>query len=80
LRPDNAAFPDLSRREAWVLGPLLAALVVLGVYPKPLLDLITPSVTTTLTGVGHHDPVPPLQQQLTTSPSTVVPTPAGGAP
>lgn len=38
------AFPDLRPAEWAVLGLLLAAVVVIGVYPRFLLDLIEPSV------------------------------------
>jgi NADH-quinone oxidoreductase subunit M len=41
---DNAAMPDMNRRELLVLAPLLAAIVFLGVYPKPVLDRIEPAV------------------------------------
>ena len=50
-------FPDLSRREILVLAPLVALIVGLGVYPKPVLDVITPSVNATMTEVGLSDPV-----------------------
>ncbi len=39
-----AAIPDLNWREGLVLAPLIALIVLLGVYPKPVLDRITPSV------------------------------------
>jgi len=42
---ENAAVRDLSWREVAVVAPLIALIVVLGVYPKPVLDRITPSVT-----------------------------------
>jgi NADH-quinone oxidoreductase subunit M len=44
--PDDAnrTFPDLTMRERAVIAPLLLLIVVLGVYPKPLLDRIEPSV------------------------------------
>jgi len=42
------AVSDLSFREQSVLFPLVGALLFLGVYPKPLLDLIRPSVQTLL--------------------------------
>ena len=48
---------DLNRRELVVLAPLVALVVLLGVYPKPVLDVITPSVGATLTSVGVADPV-----------------------
>ncbi|WP_305094724.1 NADH-quinone oxidoreductase subunit M [Prescottella sp. R16] len=49
---------DLRRRELLVVAPLLALLIGIGVYPKPLLDIVTPAVTTTLTTIGAVDPAP----------------------
>jgi NADH-quinone oxidoreductase subunit M len=40
----NRLLPDLTSREAWVIGPMLVLIVLLGVYPKPVLDRIRPSV------------------------------------
>ena len=40
----NASVRDLSWREGAVVAPLIVLIVVLGVYPKPVLDRITPSV------------------------------------
>ena len=41
---DNAEVTDLTWRERGVLAPLLAIMVILGVYPKLVLDRILPSV------------------------------------
>jgi NADH-quinone oxidoreductase subunit M len=41
---ENGAIPDLSAREWVVLGPLVAAIVVLGMFPRPVLDRVEPSV------------------------------------
>jgi NADH-quinone oxidoreductase subunit M len=49
---------DLSFREAWVIAPVMAVIVVLGVYPKPLLDAINPAVHSSFTKVRSHDPAP----------------------
>ncbi|MFP5019721.1 NADH-quinone oxidoreductase subunit M [Pseudonocardia phyllosphaerae] len=54
----RTGFPDLSAREIGVLAPLIVAILVLGFYPAPLLDLIDPSVTATMHEVGLADPVP----------------------
>ena len=35
-----SALPDLDGRERWVLAPLAAAMVVFGVFPRPLVDVI----------------------------------------
>jgi NADH-quinone oxidoreductase subunit M len=40
----NAEISDASTKERWVLVPVIALIVVLGVFPKPFLDRITPSV------------------------------------
>ncbi|GAS85911.1 NADH-quinone oxidoreductase subunit M [Mycolicibacterium brisbanense] len=49
---------DLVPRELAVVAPLLALLLVLGIYPKPALDVINPAVHHTLTTIGQTDPVP----------------------
>ena len=51
---DNATMPDLSWREGLVMAPLLALIVFLGVYPKPMLDRIEPSVTRLVDHIEHH--------------------------
>ncbi|GGM52532.1 NADH-quinone oxidoreductase subunit M [Longimycelium tulufanense] len=55
--PARAEVPDLSKRELVVLAPLVVAVLGLGVYPKPLLDVVTPSVGATMTEAGVTDPV-----------------------
>ncbi|MGB3355314.1 MAG: NADH-quinone oxidoreductase subunit M [Mycobacterium sp.] len=49
---------DLVPRELVVVAPLIALLLVLGVYPKPALDVINPAVTYTLTTIDQPDPAP----------------------
>ncbi|GAA4596183.1 NADH-quinone oxidoreductase subunit M [Actinoplanes octamycinicus] len=49
---------DLSLREKFVVAPLIALLLVLGFYPKPVTDVINPAVQATLQDVGTQDPVP----------------------
>ena len=41
---DNATMADMNFRERAVMLPLIAMIVFLGVYPKPVLDRINPSV------------------------------------
>jgi NADH-quinone oxidoreductase subunit M len=41
---DNKSFPDLKLSEKLVMVPLLGLIIFLGVYPKPVLDRIEPSV------------------------------------
>jgi NADH-quinone oxidoreductase subunit M len=49
---------DLNLREAWVIAPVIAVIVALGIYPKPLLDVINPAVHSSFTDVRPHDPAP----------------------
>jgi len=52
------AIPDLSLRERWVVGPLIALMLVLGFYPAPALDLVREPAAVTLTQVGVADVTP----------------------
>jgi NADH-quinone oxidoreductase subunit M len=56
--PEGETPPDLSMREKWVVAPIIAAFLVLGFFPKPVLDLVNPAVETTLQIVGVTDPAP----------------------
>jgi len=49
---------DLRPRELFVVVPLIAILIALGVYPKPALSIIDPAVGHTLTTIDQHDPAP----------------------
>ncbi len=49
---------DLSLREKLVVAPIIASFVLLGFYPKPVLDLVNPAVDRTLQFVGVTDPAP----------------------
>ncbi|TAM93300.1 MAG: NADH-quinone oxidoreductase subunit M, partial [Jatrophihabitans sp.] len=53
-------FRDLNPREVLAVAPLLALILFLGIYPKPVLDVINPAVKATLSDVHQTDPVPPL--------------------
>src|SRR3954469_4934714 len=64
VREGVADFRDLGRREAWVIAPVMVVIVALGVYPKPLLDVINPSVKTTIAPVRSHDPNPSVPVSL----------------
>ena len=57
-RVDTPRVPDLGRREVGVLAPLVLALLVLGFYPQPALDVINPTVQDTLVHVGVEEPHP----------------------
>ena len=55
LNPSLAVRPDLSARERWVIGPLVAAIVVLGLYPAPALDLVREPAVQTVADLGIDD-------------------------
>jgi NADH-quinone oxidoreductase subunit M len=59
---DNARLRDLIPRELAVVTPLIALLLVLGVYPKVALDVINPAVGHTLTTIDQPDPTPKLAE------------------
>jgi NADH-quinone oxidoreductase subunit M len=56
-KPENEGLPDLSRRELAILVPIIAAILWIGVYPKPILDRIEPSVEQFVTQV-ERGPAP----------------------
>ena len=58
VNDDTRGFRDLGAREAWVAAPVLAVILALGFYPKPLLDVITPTVNRTLVALDQRDPAP----------------------
>ena len=55
-RTATRLLPDMKSREAWVMAPLLAVIIAMGFFPKPLLDVIDPAVTRTMSEVGMTDP------------------------
>jgi NADH-quinone oxidoreductase subunit M len=58
LSSAHAAMKDLSVREVAALAPLIALMIFLGFYPKPVTDIINPAVKATMQDVGAHDPAP----------------------
>ncbi|MEU1781286.1 NADH-quinone oxidoreductase subunit M [Streptomyces abikoensis] len=50
--------PDLRARELAVVAPLIALLLFLGVYPKPVTQLLDPAVAHTMSQVHKSDPQP----------------------
>ncbi len=71
----NRGFPELKWREAALLLPFVAAIVFTGVYPKPMLDRIEPSVKTLLIHVqdktGYRAPQPASEPTGETTGETV---------
>jgi NADH-quinone oxidoreductase subunit M len=60
----EAGFKEITWKESAYMAPLVAAIVVLGVFPSPLLSRITPSVDLLVNHVVTvgHAPVPPIGQ------------------
>ncbi|MEW2435121.1 NADH-quinone oxidoreductase subunit M [Streptomyces caniferus] len=61
VKPEVRSMPDLRVRELVVVAPLVVLLLFLGVYPKPLTDLVNPAVDHTLSVVDKKDPKPTVQ-------------------
>ncbi|HEY5878798.1 MAG TPA: NADH-quinone oxidoreductase subunit M, partial [Nakamurella sp.] len=60
----KALFGDLTPREITVLTPLVLLVILLGVYPQPVLDVINPTAERTMVDVGYTDPVPAIDAPL----------------
>ena len=58
VAPSVEGSSDLSLREKWVIAPVVAVILFLGFYPRPILDVINPAVTATLQQTGNTDPAP----------------------
>jgi NADH-quinone oxidoreductase subunit M len=50
--PENETTVDLNLREIGVLAPIVVLIVAIGLYPKPLFDLVQPSVDRVLAEAG----------------------------
>lgn len=61
VKPEVSAMPDLRVRELAVVVPLIALLIFLGVYPKPLTDVVNPAVKQTMSDVHKKDPRPEVE-------------------
>jgi len=53
----NRTFPEIRFREAALMAPLVVLMFFLGIYPKPVLDRIGPSVERLMEHVGKHTDV-----------------------
>jgi NADH-quinone oxidoreductase subunit M len=51
-------FRDLNAREVLSVAPLIALIVFLGIYPKPVLDVINPAIKATMHDLHRTDPAP----------------------
>ena len=58
--PGNENLSDLNLREKIAISPVIAIIVILGLYPSPLLKVINPAATHVIAQLGFYDPVPNL--------------------
>jgi len=58
VRPELADLPDVGARERWVVGPLVALMLVLGFLPGPALDLVRPPAVQSIAQLGVDDVEP----------------------
>jgi NADH-quinone oxidoreductase subunit M len=57
-RPENQALRDLEGRELLILAPIVALIVIMGIYPQPFLSRMQPSIEHTLKKVFIDQPAP----------------------
>lgn len=82
---EDAKILDLDARERWLMVPLVVLIVFLGVYPKPVLDRIEPSVERVLLQTpGYQPQVSPSEvaspgATVGVQPSASIPEPPVGA-
>ena len=43
VKPELAETKDLNGFEKWAVGPIIAAILVFGLYPKPVIDILQPA-------------------------------------
>jgi NADH-quinone oxidoreductase subunit M len=55
--PENSELQDLTRRESLVLIPLIVGIFWLGVYPKPFMDRMSPSLNEVIERVKDQEDV-----------------------
>ena len=53
----NENLKDLSWREKIAISPIILIIVVMGFYPKPVLDLINPAAEKVVVNAGFTDPI-----------------------
>ena len=59
--PGNENLTDLDLREKIAVAPVLAAIIALGFYPAPLLNVINPAAAHVNSQIGFTDPVPTVE-------------------
>ncbi|MGH3187188.1 MAG: NADH-quinone oxidoreductase subunit M [Streptosporangiaceae bacterium] len=71
IRDQVAGMVDLRMREVLAVAPLVVLIIGVGVYPKPVLDIINPAVKVTMTQIHVTDPVPAHPSSVSTAAAAV---------
>ena len=59
LLPELAdTMTDVDRRERFAMAPLVLLILLLGFFPKPMLDVIEPTIAASMADIGVSDPAP----------------------
>ncbi|WP_432065288.1 NADH-quinone oxidoreductase subunit M [Streptomyces sp. C10-9-1] len=61
VKEELRAMPDLKARELAVVAPLIALLLFLGVFPKPVTEIVNPAVEHSMSDVQKQDPRPEVE-------------------
>ena len=56
LNPKWSGLPDINGREIFTLAPLMVFILVIGIYPKLVLNYLTPALSTLRTKMGSMIP------------------------
>jgi len=56
--PENQKLSDLNRRELLILAPVIALIIIMGIYPQPFLSRMKPSVDVTLQRIRGSQTAP----------------------
>jgi len=63
-KPDVAAMQDLSVRELWLLAPIAAAVLWMGVYPESFIAPMRADVASLVTRMAHAKPAGDAQLKM----------------
>jgi NADH-quinone oxidoreductase subunit M len=69
VNEEHRRLPDLSLREYAILVPIMAGILVIGVFPKPLLDKIEPAARQATTCVIQTNQAAPSRQGVQLAPA-----------
>ncbi|MEO7719619.1 MAG: NADH-quinone oxidoreductase subunit M [Capsulimonas sp.] len=68
-KPENQSLPDTTPGEKWALVPLIALIIIIGVFPTPILNKLNSSVSDILTSVNGLSSVPTIARTPVAAPA-----------